>query len=359
MASTIYEIASRAGVSKSTVARVLRGELKETSPRIAERAERIRQLARELNYSPNWRARAFSNQRTNGIGLLYAQSEIVFRGVMSEVAEAFDVTLRQRGYHLVMIPCGEGEQSWRNLILGGAVDGVAMLFEAPPAAVEAIAEIGLPSVLMGERIDRAEAGIDAPEVTMNDYQGAFVATRHLVDLGHRDIVMLFYEYERDHYSVAERRAGFEDALVDAGIDPAGRFLTLMKLEYAEPLLRRSPLPTAVVCYSHFEALAVTQGVWSLGLSIPGDISVIGFNDLVAMRFLTPPLTTVAFDTRAIGRIGAELLIKQIEATTDVEPADVTLPEQLVLRSSTGPPRSHDPQPNKRRLPQPYPGPDGA
>ncbi|MEO1498476.1 MAG: LacI family DNA-binding transcriptional regulator [Planctomycetota bacterium] len=359
MASTIYEIASRAGVSKSTVARVLRGELKESSPRIAERADRIRQLARELNYRPNWRARAFSNQKTNGIGLLYAQSHVVFRGVMSEVAEAFDVALRKKGYHLVMVPCGDGNESWRNLVLGGAVDGIAMLFEAPRASLEAIAESGLPAVLMGDRLDKSAAEIDAPEVTMNDYQGSYTATKHLTDLGHRDIVMLFYEYERDHYSVAERRAGFDDALSDAGIDSDARFLTHMKAEYAEPILSRPSLPSAVVCYSHFEALAVTQGLWAHDLRVPEDVSVVGFNDLVATRFLTPPLTTVAFDTRAIGRIGAELLVKQIEGDDPAAMADVVMPEQLVVRSSTGPPRQTEPVWSRRsRRPKPYPEPDG-
>ncbi|MEM9791274.1 MAG: LacI family DNA-binding transcriptional regulator, partial [Planctomycetota bacterium] len=297
----------------------------------------------------------------NGIGLLYAKSEVVFRGVMSQVAEAFDVTLRERGYHLVMIPCGDGESGWRDLIVGGAIDGVAMLFEAPDAAVEAIAESGLPAVLMGDRLkhqpDSPDA-IEAPEVTMNDYQGAFVATRHLTDLGHRDICMLFYEYERDHYSVTERRNGFEDALRDAGIDPAGRFLKQHKAEYAEPVLTRSPLPTAIIGYSHYEALAITQGLWARGLRVPDDVSVIAFNDLVAMRFSTPPLTTVAFDTHAIGRLGAELLIKQIESEGPVDMADVVLPEQLVLRSSTAPPRQHEPEYSNERLSHPYPEPDG-
>jgi DNA-binding LacI/PurR family transcriptional regulator len=160
-----------------------------------------------------------------------------------------------------------------------------------------------------------------------------------LDLGHRDIIFYFFEYDRSHYSVSERRAGFEAALVEAGIDPSGRFWRHEKAEDAAPLFAAKRLPTGVVCYSHFESLAVTHGMWSRGVRVPEDISVVGFNDLTAMRYLTPPLTTIRFDTNEIGRLGADLLVKQIESEVEYEPQKITLKEQLIVRGSTGPPRT--------------------
>jgi LacI family transcriptional regulator len=337
--ATIYDIAERAGVSKSTVARVLRGELKENSRVSSERADRIRQFAAELGYRPNWRAKAFSNQRTHGIGLLYEHSAIVFRGVMAEVAEAFDGRLQDLGYHLVMIPVGGERKSWSDLVVGGGVDGTAMLFHVPDRAREALVESGMPTVIMGERLTDENAHLDAAEVTVDDYRGAYVATRHLIDLGHRDVVMFFYDYGRTHHSVIDRRAGFEAALDEAAIDPRGRFWQHIKPELATPFLRAKNLPTGVLCYSHYESLALMQGLQSCGIRVPEDVSIIGFNDIQATRHLTPALTTIGFDTATIGRIGADLLIRWIESGERITTPAIMLPEQLIIRRSTAPPRS--------------------
>ena len=104
MSVTIYEIAERAGVSSSTVARILRGDARNSYRRSVETAERMRQIAREMGYRPNLRARAFSRGRTRGIGLLYTDDAWIFEGVNTEVVNSLVRTLQQEGHHLVFCP---------------------------------------------------------------------------------------------------------------------------------------------------------------------------------------------------------------------------------------------------------------
>src|SRR3990172_5634169 len=107
MSVTIYEIAERAGVSSSTVARILRGDIKESHRRSAETAQRIRRLAREMGYRTNLRARAFSRGRTHGIGLLYTDDAWIFEGMNTEVVSSLVRALQRAGCHLVFAPIDE------------------------------------------------------------------------------------------------------------------------------------------------------------------------------------------------------------------------------------------------------------
>src|SRR5262245_12226313 len=132
MAVTIYEIAKRAGVSSSTVARVLRGDDR-SYRRSAETAERIRQIAREMGYRPNLRARAFSRGRTRGIGLLYTDDAWIFEGVNTEVVNSLVRRLQQEGHHLVFCPI-DGRGAWQEIVLGGQIDG-GVVFQPMPKDV--------------------------------------------------------------------------------------------------------------------------------------------------------------------------------------------------------------------------------
>jgi LacI family transcriptional regulator len=130
MSVTIYEIAERAGVSSSTVARILRGEDRTSYRRSAETAERVRQIAREMGYRPNLRARAFSRGRTRGIGLLYTDDAWIFEGVNTEVVNSLVRALQNEGHHLVFCPIDDGG-AWQDIVLGGQNDG-GVVFQSLP-----------------------------------------------------------------------------------------------------------------------------------------------------------------------------------------------------------------------------------
>lgn len=331
MSVTIYEIAKRAGVSSSTVARVLRGDVKETSLGSAARAARIRRLAKEMGYRKNWRARAFSRSRTHAVGLFHTHTAWICEGTMGEVAGGFTDEMHEQGYHVVVVPYDD-KGDWRELLVDGRFDGIAVSHFLPDAASKVISEIALPRVLL---MDKTVP--DWSCAVTEDEAGAYTATQHLLDLGHRRIAMYLHDSIRPHYSVADRHAGYQRAMVEAGLESEVKFWHAAEDELPQILFQGSNRPTAVVCYCHVEAMAVYLAAWQQGLRIPDDLSVIGFNDLQSTKYMTPPLTTMGFRANHIGRLGANLLVKQIESE-EAEIERIFVRHTLIKRASTAPPK---------------------
>jgi DNA-binding LacI/PurR family transcriptional regulator len=329
MSVTIYEIAERAGVSSSTVARILRGDIKESHRRSAETAQRIRLLAREMGYRPNLRARAFSRGRTHGIGLLYTDDAWIFEGMNTEVVSSLVRALQRAAYHLVFAPIDQSG-AWEEIVLGGQIDG-GVVFQSLPANVgETLREHKLPLVLLGDNSDPSLS-----QVVVDDFAGAYVATKHLIGLGHEQILIFVHHTVKPHCSIDQRLAGYRQAMTEAGLAPR-EFVQAPEEDAIDMLVRGQPRPTAIVCYSNLESTLIVHAMWQYGISIPGELSVIGFNDVFATRYMTPPLTTVGYDAAKIGELGAQLVLKEIVSPDAGEPAVLTVKPKLIVRSSTGP-----------------------
>lgn len=336
MSVTIYEIAERAGVSSSTVARILRGDVRESHRRSAATAQRIRQLATEMGYRPNLRARAFSRGRTHGIGLLYTDDAWIFEGVNTEVVNSLVRSLQREGYHLVFCPIDENG-SWEEIVLGGQIDGGVVFQTLPPEVAEAVRERHLPLVLLGDDSDPAMS-----QVVVDDFAGAYAATKHLLGLGHRRVMMFVHESVKPHCSVQERLSGYRSAMDEAGL-MARECLRASEGEAVDALVRGEGRPTGVVCYSDLESTLLVHALWQYGVAIPGDVSLVGFNDVFATRYMTPPLTTVGIDAAKIGELGTQLVLKEVGASSEVrQPTVLTVQPTLIVRGSTGPPGSPEP-----------------
>jgi LacI family transcriptional regulator len=331
MSVTIYAIAERAGVSSSTVARALRGDVKSLTGRSAERAAHIRRLAKEMGYRRNWRAQAFSRAKTHAVGLFHTHTAWIHEGTMGEIAGGFTSCMRDHGYHVVIVPYDQ-EGEWNELLKDGRLDGIAISHYLPEDARRAVEESGLPRVLLMDKTIRTW-----PCAVTDDEAGAYIATQRLIELGHRRIAMYLHDSIRKHFSVDDRHAGYEKAMKEAGLEDAIRFWHISEHDLAEKLFDGDERPTAVLCYCHVEALAVYLAAWRHGVRIPDDLSVIAFNDLPFTGYMTPPLTTMAFNTTHIGRVGANLLVRQIESE-DAEAERVVVTEKLIERESTAPPR---------------------
>jgi LacI family transcriptional regulator len=329
---TIEHIAQKAGVSTSTVARVLRGDVKGAQQRSAKNAREILRISEELGYRPNWTARALSRGKTHTIGLLYSNAKWIFEDPMNELAISFTDTLKQHSYDLRLIPA-DSPDNWQETVLGGAVDGLVMMQHTPPGGREAIVKSRLPTVLLGDKQD-----LGLPQVYPDDVGGAYIATRHLLLLGHKRILFYIDETIREHHSVGERCEGFRKAMLEAGLTEASEVVRSTTQTVMDRLLGPEP-PTAVIGYCHVEALKVLQAAWTVGLAVPTDFSLIGFNDTWITQCLTPPLTVVGFDPSAMGRHGAEVLVRMIENPTEARPQDVVVPERLIIRGTTAPPAS--------------------
>lgn len=329
MSVTIYEIAERAGVSSSTVARILRGDNRRSYRRSAETAERVLKIAREMGYRPNLRARAFSRGKTRGIGLLYTDDAWIFEGVNTTVVNSLVRTLQDAGHHLVFCPIDEGS-AWQEIVLGGQIDGGVVFQTLPAEVAQAVRERHLPLVLLGDDSDPTMS-----QVVVDDFAGAYAATKYLLGLGHEWIMIFVHESVKPHCSVEERLSGYRAAMDEAKL-MTRELVRAHEGDAINALARGDSRPTAVICYSDLESTLLVHGLWQVGVSIPGDVSVIGFNDVFATRYMTPPLTTVGFDAAKIGELGAQLVLKDAEAAIEEkQPTIHTIKPQLIVRGSTG------------------------
>jgi LacI family transcriptional regulator len=330
MSVTIYEIAERAGVSSSTVARILRGDVKESHSRSVETAKRIRRIASEMGYRTNLRARAFSRGRTHGIGLLYTDDAWIFEGMNTEVVNSLVRSLQKTGYHLVFAPIDK-TGSWEEIVLGGQIDGGVVFQTLPDEVRETLRERQLPLVLLGDNSDATVS-----QVVVDDVAGAYAATKHLIGLGHKRILLFVHKSVKPHCSVQERLAGYRSAMAEAGL-VAQECLQSPEEDAIDVLVRGDDRPTGVICYSNLEATLLVHAMWQYGVTIPGDLSIVGFNDIFATRYMTPPLTTVGYDASQIGALGSQLVLQEINASDNGrKPTVLTVKPKLSVRGSTGP-----------------------
>lgn len=329
MRITINHIAERAGVSTSTVARVLRGDVKGAQQRSARKAKEILQISEELGYHPDWRGRALSRGKTHTLGLLYSDPKWIFEDPMNEIAISFTEALQKHNYDLRLIPV-TGSSDWKELVYGSAVDGLAFLLHIPEPAEQVVREGRLPVVLLGEKFDQI------PHVVPDDAGGGYLATRHLLGLGHKRIVFYIADDIRPHVSVEEREEGYRQAMRDAGL---ADLITVWRCDTDAAMahLLCANAPTAMIGYCHIEALRITHAAWSHGLAIPTDLSLIAFNDMPMTECMTPPLTVVGFDTTQLGELGAEMLVSQISDPEAGVPESRVLRQKLVVRGTTAPP----------------------
>jgi LacI family repressor for deo operon, udp, cdd, tsx, nupC, and nupG len=327
----ILDVARRAGVSASTVSRSLRG-----SAKVSDRTrERVLRAAAELEYVPSPAASRLASGRTHAVGVIVP---FATRWFFSEVLTGVEGPLREAGYDLLLYNVGDPAGRSRffgTMPLRRRVDAVlAVASSLDPAEQKALHALGVPLAVVGAPVDGfTRVGVD-------DRAGAVMAVRHLVLLGHRDIMMISGEPADPvgRATTAARRAGFEAALAEAGI--AGRPDPVVPepwgvtggMRAMEQLLASRRLPTAIFAESDEMALGALQVLRRAGLAVPGRVSLIGFDD----HAMAPAgdLTTIAQPVRRQGELAARRLLAELAG----DPAgDVVLPTRLVVRGTTGPP----------------------
>jgi DNA-binding LacI/PurR family transcriptional regulator len=326
--ATITEVAREAGVGVGTVSRVVNGS---TAVRAATR-ERVLDAVARLGYAPNAAARALSTGRTAAVGVVapfFTRSSVVtrLRG-LSRVLDA-------GGYGLVLFDVERAAQApaiFHELAGGGRVDAVLSVTLCPePDALQRFQEAGIPVVL----IDGEHARL--PSVTIDDVTGGRIATEHLLALGHERIGFIGDIEPRPMRPIARRRAGYEAALRAAGIRPAEELVRAAAhgearaAASARALLALEEPPTAIFAASDDQALAVLAALRADGLDVPGDVSLIGFDDVEPARWAG--LTTVAQPLEESGVRGAELVLAALEGET-VRARRLEL--ELVTRLTTAP-----------------------
>lgn len=321
----IRDIAKHAGASIATVSRVVNG----SGYVSAAMRERIETAVRELDYRPNAGARMMRSGSSRMVGVLLPALDVHFFGILAHTVEQ---ALFLRGYQAMICSTAESpahEADYVGAMLAQRVDGVIMAAVASDGAgVGRLIAAGVPIVA----VDRALPGVAA--VAVDHHAGGRMLARHLLDLGHRAIGVVGAP---DHSApVQERLAGIAAELAAAGLAPvAVRLGPEHGFEACRALadaLLAEVRPTAIIGTTDMAAIGAIHAGVGRGMAVPGDLSVIGFDDLPAARYTIPQLTTVAQPLREIGQAAVERVLALIEGRAPLPPPVLEL--RLVERGTT-------------------------
>ncbi|MGO4620698.1 LacI family DNA-binding transcriptional regulator [Ensifer sp. 2YAB10] len=332
----IKDIAERAGVSVATVSRALSGSSLVTD----ETRKRIHALARELNYRPNVSARNLRTRRSMSVLLVVRD---VGNPFYLEILKGVEATAREAGYAVLMGNTEndpDREVEYFNMLRDGHADGmILMTGKLPPPQPGESADLShLPVVIALEMIE----GSGFPHVQIDNVAAAEAAVEHLVALGHRRIAHIagplpevMALHRRDGYRAAMKAAGLA---IPEGYEVRGDYLLESGEARAADLFALPEPPTAIFAANDEMAYGAIHALRRLGRDVPGDVSVVGFDDLYLSKAFYPPLTTVSQPRADIGRTAMSQLLN-ILSDDDVgaEPA-IVLPTTLNIRGSTAPPR---------------------
>jgi LacI family transcriptional regulator len=330
--ATARDVARLAGVSTSTVSHVLNGT------RAVSEGVRQRVLAacEELSFEPNVVARSLKTSQSRTVGFLVNDVNVFFTDILRGVEEVAE----QHGYSVIFCHShgdAERELSYLRLLRGRQVDGIIL---APTGtrhpALERLAANQYPVVL----VDGAVPGLGFDLVSVDNETAAYAAVKHLTDLGHSRIAMV--SGAAGFISTESRLQGYRRALVDsgAGFDPSlvvsGHSRTREGREAVLSLMSRTPRPSALFVGNHQMTVGAIIALRELGIAVPDDLALVGFDDLDWAAFLRPPLTTIAQPTYEIGRSAMKLLLDRIGRSADGPARRVLLAGQLMVRESSGP-----------------------
>jgi LacI family transcriptional regulator len=336
---TSYDVARAAGVSRATVSIVLN---RSNSAVIGEETrKRVEAVAAELGYRPNSAARMLKSGLTDTVGLLVTERRsLPVDGYIPLLFNGIGSVLRRRGYHLLLetLSPTRGKNPYTDLVESRRIDGLLMLSPRDDdAALIELIESDYPIVLLGSIGHPKEVSVDTPSTL-----GLREAVDHVVDLGHRIIGSV--PFSPPGFAAADRRlaelraflAGHSIPLDDDAV-VRGDFSAESGYHAAMALMKSRPEVTAIFAGNDTIALGVIGALAGLGLSVPGDVSVVGFDDLPFAGFVAPPLTTVRIDATYQGRCAAEALLLRLKGKPLPEPRQ-TFGSVFVPRGSSGPAR---------------------
>jgi len=337
--ANIYDVAKRAGVSTATVSRVL------SQPNVVAPATRrkVLQAVERLGFEPNSAAK---NLRTHRTGKLLVTVPDLSNPFFSQILQGIEGSAQREGYSVLVGDTqheDKREEAYALMLRRKEADGLIFLgHRLPRAAAELIHALAprCAPVVNGCEFS-PELGI--PSVHIDNARAAYEAMDHLFGLGHRRIGIvtgpLVSPLSRDRLEGATMRAKKEKAEREF-IVMHGDFSVESGAAAAERLLSKADRPTAIFCFNDEMAMGVLKVARRLGIGVPEELSIVGFDDIRFAELMDPALTTIAQPMVQIGEGTVRLLLRILEGGGDADtPDSVTLPHKLIVRESTAPPRS--------------------
>ncbi|CWW78195.1 TPA: substrate-binding domain-containing protein [Haemophilus influenzae] len=306
--ATMKDIARLAQVSTSTVSHVINGS-RFVSDEIREKVMRI---VAELNYTPSAVARSLKVRETKTIGLLVTATNNPF---FAEVMAGVEQYCQQHQYNLIIAATGgDAKRLQQNLqtLMHKQVDGLLLMCGDSRFQADIELAISLPLVVM----DWWFTELNADKILENSALGGYLATKALIDAGHRKIGIITGNLKK---SVAQNRLqGYKNALSEAKIALNPHWIVESHFDFEggvlgiQSLLTQSSRPTAVFCCSDTIAVGAYQAIQQQGLRIPQDLSIMGYDDIELARYLSPPLSTICQPKAELGKLAVEALLQRIK-----------------------------------------------
>nr|WP_124112072.1 LacI family DNA-binding transcriptional regulator [Palleronia sp. THAF1] len=309
-APTVQDVAREANVSTATVSRCLN-----FPDKVGEATrKRVLQVIADIGYAPNFGARALVAKRTNTIGAIIPTME---NAIFARGLQAFQEELGLNGYTLLVASSSYRpdleEKQIRTLLARGADALLLIGFDRRPEVTEMLRERGVPHLVAWAH----DPSSQTPSVGFDNRTAMADLARTVIEYGHTRIAMISAPTDGNDRA-RDRVSGVRDAAAGRGLDPAA--IQILETPYsfengAEAfgiLMNHSPRPTAVICGNDILAIGAMSKATEMGLSVPDDVSITGFDDIEVARVVTPKLTTVHVPHREMGRLSATALIERLQ-----------------------------------------------
>ena len=332
--TTIQDVARRAGVAPITASRVLN----HSGYASEETRARVEEAAAALGYVPNSLARGLRSKRTNTLALVMTDITNPF---FTLIARGVEDTASNSGYTVIFCNTDESEaeeEKYLNILVQKQVDGVLLVPACSNTqSLKFLRSNEIPFVL----IDRSVPDARADLIRCDTEQGAFNLTRHLIELGHERIVAI--TGPREVSTSQDRASGYERAMKESGLADFvqvcyGSFTQDSGYELTSQILSLHPRPTAFFGGNNFISIGILKALRDAGLGVPGDMSVVGFDDLPASLIVDPFLTVAAQPAYQMGCQATELLLKRIAGQLPEASQEIILPTEMIVRRSSGQPK---------------------
>jgi LacI family transcriptional regulator len=331
MRITIKDVARQAGVSTATVSRVFN----DVGPVDEKTRKRVLDVSKELRYTPNAAGRSLSTNRTDAIGLLLPD---IYGEFFSEVIRGADQTAQQNRYHLLVSSShnhrDEIEAALK--VMSGRVDGLIIMSPQIDAqTLKSNLPLNLPVVLLNCFVD----GVSFDSLNIDNFGGARAMVQHLIQHGHQRIAII--KGAEKNLDAKERLRGYHEALQASRIEPcaaweiAGNFSEDSGYEATQKILALQPRPTAIFASNDSMAIGALSALREIGVAIPQEIALAGFDDIPIVRFLVPALTSVCVSISDLGAMAMQKLIRAIREKNNHTKQHALIPTNLAIRESCG------------------------